>query len=281
MHEEGNVENTADTPGTRRHADDTLVAEYEVETRHRRVKTLDGIELDTLRMGKEPDKAVIICHGYAGNKNAVNLVALAEDMSRFYTVYTFDFRGHGLSGGKSTFYFMEVLDILAVVALARGDGNRRIGVMGFSMGGMAALRYAGIFGGLDSVIAVGVAGDIRKSYKPWALFLRFLLGSATGRALAKAIYDVKVDKAWKKAAPPSAVVGRIYPQPMTIIQGKDDRIFPLREARSLYRRARGNARFKSFDDFGHAEEGYDRELFAYLKSVLEDDFTAAADEERR
>jgi pimeloyl-ACP methyl ester carboxylesterase len=87
---------------------------------------------------------------------------------------------------------MEVLDILAVVKLAREDGNRRVGVIGFSVGGMAALRYAGIFAGLDSVIAVGVTGDIRNCRKPWALFLRFLLGNPAGRALAARIYDVKV-----------------------------------------------------------------------------------------
>jgi pimeloyl-ACP methyl ester carboxylesterase len=269
-----------DTYGRRRHINDTLIARYLVPKRRRRVKALDGIELDTLRMGQEPERAVIICHGFAGNKNSVNIVALAEDMSRFYTVYTFDFRGHGLSGGKSTFYYHEVLDLLAVAGLAGEEGNRRVGVIGFSMGGMAALRYAAIFGGLDSVIAVGVTGDIRRCRTFAARLLCFSLGNPVGRALVAWIYNVKVDREWKKAAPPEALMKLIYPQPLTIIQGKDDPFFTLQEARSLYEKASGKTRFRSYSDFGHADEGYDHVLFKYLKSVFDEDLAGRRGNER-
>ncbi|MBN2028127.1 MAG: alpha/beta fold hydrolase [Actinobacteria bacterium] len=266
------MEEFVDTYGRKRHIRDTLIARYKVRTKRRRIRTLDGIELDTLRMGEEPERAVIICHGFAGNKNSVNIVALAEDMSRFYTVYTFDFRGHGLSGGDSTFYYLEVLDLLAVVRRAIEDGNDKIGVIGFSMGGMVALRYAAIVGGLDSVIAVGVTGDIKKCRKPASMLLYLLLGNPLGRALVSWIYDIKVSRKWKEAAPPGDLMGLIYPQPLTIIQGKDDRFFSLEEAKELYSRAAGNARFKSYADFGHADEGYDHVLFKYLNSVLDEDF---------
>ncbi len=272
------MEEFVDTPGRKRHIRDTLIARYKVRTERRRIKTLDGIELDTLRMGEKPGRALVICHGFAGNKNSVNIVALAEDMSRFYTVYTFDFRGHGLSTGKSTFYYMEVLDLLAVVTAAIEDGNDKVGAIGFSMGGMVLLRYAAILGGLDSVISVGVTGDIRKTRKPAAWLLCLLLGNPIGRALVAWIYDIKVDKIWKDATPPAALMGLIYPQPLTIIQGRDDRFFSLEEAKALYEKAEGNARFKSYSDFGHADEGYDYVLFKYLKSVLDEDFAAGRTE---
>lgn len=261
-----------DTYGRRRHREDTLIARYKVQTTHGRIRTSDGVELDTLRMGTEPERAVIICHGFAGNKNSVNIVALAEDMSRFFTVYTFDFRGHGLSDGVSTFYYLEVLDILAMVRKAIEDGNRGVGMIGFSMGGMAALRYAGIFGGLDSVIAIGVTGDIRKCRTAGARWLRFLLGNPIGRALTSKIYGVKMDRAWKKATPPVDLIRCISPQPLTIVQGKDDYIFSLEEAKALHAKARGKTRFKSFSDFGHADEGYDHVLLKYIKSILDEDF---------
>lgn len=274
------MEEFVDTYGRKRHIRDTLIARYKVRTKRRRISTLDGTELDTLRMGEEPGRAVIICHGFAGNKNSVNIVALAEDMSRFYSVYTFDFRGHGLSSGRSTFYYLEVLDLLAVVRMAIEDGNDKIGVIGFSMGGMVALRYAAILGGLDSVIAVGVTGDVRKSRKPASMLLSFLLGNPLGRAIVSWIYDIKVDKKWKEATPPGALAGLIYPQPLTIIQGKDDRFFSLEDARGLYEHAGENARFKSYSDFGHADEGYDYVLFKYLNAVLDEDFTDSQEEKK-
>ncbi len=120
--------------------------------------------LHCLRMGREPERAVVLCHGFGGNKNIRDFVALAQDLSRFYTVYCFDFRGHGLSPGRSTFGYLEVNDLKAVVEMARRDGNRSVAALGFSMGGVVAIRYAALFGGLDSVAAISVPADIK--YRP-------------------------------------------------------------------------------------------------------------------
>lgn len=265
------MEAFVDTYGRRRHKDDTLVTSYAVPVLQRRVKTLDGVELDTLRMGAAPDRGVVVCHGFAGNKNTVNLVALAEDLSRFYTVYTFDFRGHGLSQGRSTFGYLEVMDLDAVLALAREDGNGFIGVIGFSMGGIALIRYAAFCRGLDSLIAVGVPADVRMACAPGSYTLRLMLGNPLGRALVRRLFNVRLDWIWRLAATPAYAVPLVAPQPLTIIQGKDDYIFEPDQARELYRLAGGEARLKLYDDFGHADEGYNHLFLRYVNSVLQED----------
>jgi pimeloyl-ACP methyl ester carboxylesterase len=176
---------------------------YTLPVLSRTVETGDGISLDTVRLGPEPGRGVILCHGFGGNKNIRDFVALAQDLSRMYTVYTFDFRGHGLSPGRCTFGYREVSDLAALVELARDDGNRLIAAIGFSMGGVVAMRYAALYGGLDSVTAISVPADVRSAQAPGARLIRLLMSNPLGRAISRFRYGVRVDKSWKLQAPPA------------------------------------------------------------------------------
>jgi pimeloyl-ACP methyl ester carboxylesterase len=248
-----------------------MFAAYTVPTLARTVDTEDGITLHCVRLGEEPQRALVLCHGFGGNKNIRDFVALAQDLSRLFTVYTFDFRGHGLSTGRSTFGYLEIYDLKAVLEMARRDGNRSLGVIGFSMGGVAAIRYAALYGGLDSVTAISVPADVHTARAPGARLIRLLLGNTLGRAMAARRYGVKVDRSWKRQAPPASLVHLIRPQPLTIIQGEDDFIFEVEGARELKRRAGDGCRLKTFPDFGHAEQGYGPRLVEYLLEVCGDD----------
>ena len=251
--------------------ENVMFAAYTLPTLRRPVKTGDGVYLDTLRLGREPGRGVILCHGFGGNKNIRNFVALAQELSQLFTVYTFDFRGHGISPGRSTFGYLEVSDLAAVVEMARSDGNRSLAVLGFSMGGVVAMRYAALYGGLDSVIAISVPADLGSARAPGARLIRLLMGNPVGRAVAGIRYGVKVDRSWKRQAPPVSLVHLIAPQPLTIIQGEDDYIFEVEQARELQRRAGDNCRLKTFPTFGHAEQGYGPEFLRYVVEVLEED----------
>jgi pimeloyl-ACP methyl ester carboxylesterase len=251
--------------------EDVMFAAYTLPVTRRCVETEDGSLLDTLRLGGESGRGVILCHGFGGNKNIRNFVALAQELSQRFTVYTFDFRGHGISPGRSTFGYLEIYDLKAIVDMAREDGNRRVAVIGFSMGGMVAMRYAAIFGGLDSVTAISVPADLATARAPGARFLRLLMSNPLGRAYAARRYKVKVDKTWKLQAPPACLVRLIAPQPLTIIQGEDDFVFEVEQAQELKRRAGDGCRLKTFPRFGHAESGYGTVLLAYLLEVLEED----------
>jgi len=248
-----------------------MFAAYTVPAREYALACEDGTPIHALRLGREPARAVVMCHGFGGNKNIRDFVALAQDLSLRYTVYTFDFRGHGLSPGRSTFGYRETQDLHAVARLAREEGNRRLAVVGFSMGGVVAMRYAALHGGLDAVVAISVPADIASARAPGARLIRALLGNPLGRMAAARRYGVRVSGEWKKQAAPADLVRLIVPQPLTIIQGEDDFIFEVEQAHELARRAGDGCRLKTFPAFGHAEQGYGPRLVEYLLEVLEED----------
>jgi len=65
---------------------------------------------------------------------------------------TFDFRGHGRSGGVSTLGDKEIKDIDVAVGYARELGYQRVATVGFSMGASIVLRHAGLIGDVNAVV---------------------------------------------------------------------------------------------------------------------------------
>ena len=60
------------------------------------VTTGDGVRLSGTRIGSmEP--AVVLCHGFSGWHRKPRPVLFADALARWFTVYGFDFRGHGES----------------------------------------------------------------------------------------------------------------------------------------------------------------------------------------
>jgi pimeloyl-ACP methyl ester carboxylesterase len=245
---------------------------YTLPGLRRSVITEDGQYLDTLRLGPDTQEAVVICHGFGGNKNISGLVDFAEDLARRYRIYTFDFRGHGLSPGACTFGYLEALDVKAVLQMVREDGHGSVGAVGFSMGGVALLRYASSNPGLASIITISVPADIRKSRAPGARLIRRQMGNPISRALASRRYKVKIDRRWKRSRPPMGALAGV--KPLTIIHGEDDYVFEPEQALELARNCPGS-RLHILPAFGHAEQGYGPELVRLVLQVLKEDFTAA------
>src|SRR6266508_2589559 len=114
------------------------------------VRTSDGVDLVGTRLGgAEP--ALVVCHGFSGWHRKVRPARFAEVLSRWFSVYGFDFRGHGLSGGETTFGAREIHDVAAVLALAREDGHASVGTLGASMGGVSVIRHAALLGATGTV----------------------------------------------------------------------------------------------------------------------------------
>ena len=81
-----------------------------------------------------------------------------ERFNRHAGVVTFDFRGHGRSGGLSTLGDKEIDDLDVAVRYARELGYQRVATVGFSMGGSVVLRHAALRGGVDAVVSVSGPG---------------------------------------------------------------------------------------------------------------------------
>ena len=109
-----------------------------------RAQTPDGLSLAVERFG-EGERAVVFAHGGGQTRHAWDATARAV-AARGWSAYTYDLRGHGESDfAPDGVYAVDdfVGDVGAVAALA----GRPAVFVGASLGGNAALLYAGERGG--------------------------------------------------------------------------------------------------------------------------------------
>ncbi len=96
-----------------------------------------------LRKQKQKDEAVILAHGFSTHKDMFLFQEMSAMFHRFYDVLTFDFRGHGESGGLFSWTSHEARDLHAVISFAEKQGYKKVGLIGFSLGAAATLIEAG------------------------------------------------------------------------------------------------------------------------------------------
>ncbi len=104
-----------------------------------RTKTKEGVG-----KSKGSDKAIIMCHGFSGDKDTDGrFPAAAEEFARQgFGVLRFDFGGCGESYDAPILIKRQEEDLKAALGFMRSRGYRRFGLLGFSMGGLIALKGA-------------------------------------------------------------------------------------------------------------------------------------------
>lgn len=172
---------------------------------------------------------------------------------------SFDFRGHGGATGFSTVGDLEALDVDAAVAALRQLGYPRVVTVGFSMGGSAVLRHAGLSGGLtehppDAVAAVSTGARWFCRDTPALRRLGWLVGTRAGRLALRLAWGVRVSPAGWQVVPasPAEVVGRIA-VPLLLVHGAADACIPVLHVHELAAASGGHARVRVLAGFGHAE----------------------------
>lgn len=181
---------------------------------------------------------MILCHGLSTNRTELQDIAL-ELRRRGYGVLLFDFRGHGESGGScTTVGLREVNDILGAVEFLcmRPEVDLdRIGILGVSMGGAAAIMAAAICPTLRWIVADCPFATLEQAlqsafeafvHAPGWLFARPVVAFAqlfTGAHVT----DVK----------PVECIGAIAPRPVLLIHGYDDGLVHAANSEQLYRAA--------------------------------------------
>ena len=131
----------------------------------------DGIQLKGWWIpASNPDQAtIILCHGQNGSMDGDIWQAKMLNTANF-NVLMFDMRGHGQSGGNYvTLGMREVLDLRAAVNFVRQTHNtQRIGVLGFSMGSLVAIRHAAeASSSIICLVLDGVTGDVHETMTRW------------------------------------------------------------------------------------------------------------------
>ncbi len=183
------------------------------------------------------DRTIVICSGANGSLDADVPVAPWLRAAGF-NVLLFDWRGHGRSEGQLvTLGCDERYDLIAAVEFAKSQGARRVGVLGFSMGGAVALATAAVYQDIDVVVAdspfihlvSAVAGGlIERQVGPGFAYLLARLFLITACLRTRRNLFIIDPVRW---------IGRIAPRPLLLMFGEQDVISPTAEVNLLLVRA--------------------------------------------
>jgi uncharacterized protein len=119
------------------------------------LKTVDGFDLKGWYLPSRNGAAVIVLHGYGGNR--LEVLGRAEMLARRgYGVLLYDERASGESGGARTYGWLDAQDVSLALNYLQNKAKidpRRIGILGFSIGGQIALRAASQFDQISAIVA--------------------------------------------------------------------------------------------------------------------------------
>jgi pimeloyl-ACP methyl ester carboxylesterase len=236
------------------------------------LRTADGVRLDAAHDPGPGDLAIVIAHGFTGTWRRPATRRVADVFSERAGVISFDFRGHGRSGGASTVGDREVLDVKAAVDWARELGYARMATVGFSMGASIVVRHAGLHSGLSAVVAI--SGPSRWYYKGTVQMRRvhWIIEQPLGRLVSRMVLRTRISNGgWPVVPePPDALVAHIAPVPLLVVHGDADHYFPVEHGERLYEAAAEPKELWLERGYGHAENAATPELLIRVRDwVLE------------
>ena len=232
----------------------------------------------TLRAWYAPGRAgfgaVVLLHGVGSNRTSM-LSRLRFLHARGYAVLAPDFQAHGESPGEHvTFGARESLDALASVQFLRNSApNERLGLIGVSMGGAAALVGPKPLD-VDAMVLESVYPTLRDAVsdrlKVW-LGPAGLLGPAIAPILIGVVGpEIGVDADHLRPIERIASVR----EPVLMLAGSDDQYTPIEESLALFARIKSPKRFWEVYGAGHvdlhdfAPADYERVVGAFLAEQL-------------
>ena len=174
-----------------------------------------------------PAPAVVLAHGLGEAKHCYTNAARALCTAGIHTLLV-DLRGHGESGARgSTLGLREPDDIIAAVHLLRQRGDvdsRRIGVLGFSLGGTAAIQAAAR---CDHVHAVAVDSPFATLYDQTCSVIRrrYSLPACVFGRIAALLYRIGYGDSMHTVSAEQAAcsLGR---RPLLLVSGDQDQTVP-------------------------------------------------------
>jgi fermentation-respiration switch protein FrsA (DUF1100 family) len=227
--------------------------------------TEDGVAIDAIHLPSlegSRDLAIVVAHGFTLSWQRPSVWRVANRFNQMAGVVTFDFRGHGRSGGLSTVGDLEINDLDVAVAYARELGYQRIAAVGFSMGASVVLRHAGLIGGLDAVVSVSGPGRWYYRGTERMRWVHRAVERRLGRVFTRQVLKTRISsQGWKLIpVPPAEAAARISPVPLLIVHGDQDLYFPPEHAHQLYAAAREPKELWLLPGMGHAESACSQEL---------------------
>jgi pimeloyl-ACP methyl ester carboxylesterase len=236
----------------------------------RTIVTDDGVPIDAAHLPGDKDICIVLAHGFTQSWQRPVVWKVATRLNEFGGVVTFDFRGHGRSGGVSTMGDKEIKDVDVAVGYARELGYRHVATIGFSMGASAVLRQAGLIGHVDAVVSVSGPGRwYYRGTRPMRL-VHLAIEHRVGRMATKAIMKTRISKGkWDPVPlPPDDAAALVAPIPLLIVHGDKDQFFPVDHAERIYAAANEPKELWIVPGFGHAERGTGPQLIRRIGQWL-------------
>jgi fermentation-respiration switch protein FrsA (DUF1100 family) len=226
------------------------------------------------------ENTVLVCHGLGANKS--NQLFMARQLvPGGFNVLAFDFRAAGESGGQlSTFGDLERRDVLGAVKWLRENRSKqsqKIFGVGASMGGSAliaaaaddsdegrAINAVATYAAYDSL--EGLAQSVTKNY-----FLPPLgwLVMKVGVPLASVQTGADL-----RSFSPAKLAGEMWPRPLLLIHGVQDRIISFEHAQRLYQGASLPKYYLWLEKGDHndvlGDEGAARAVLRFFKTAKEE-----------
>jgi pimeloyl-ACP methyl ester carboxylesterase len=218
--------------------------------------TDDGVPIDTAYLPQDSDLAIVLAHGFTLSWQRPAVWRIATRLNQLAGVISFDFRGHGRSGGLSTLGDKEVQDLDVAVRYARELGYQRVAAVGFSMGASIVLRYGGLVGGgLDAVASVSSPGWWYYRGTERMRRVHVAVEHRLGRLIAKRALNTRISsEPWDPVpVPPDQAAARIPGIPLLVVHGDQDPYFPVEHAQQIFRAAHDPKELWLLPGYGHAE----------------------------
>ncbi len=237
----------------------------------------------------DPYEAVLLLHGYSGSIDP-DLVEYGPFLRRTAGLLGLDFRGHGGSDdGPSTFGMLEVEDVAGALAWLGERGITRVGLVGISMGGIAAIASVAILGDGSLQAADADPDRTRATIDPPRPRIVAVVADSTTpsvevpvanrlrgparRFIAARLFDAAARTlgADIRATEPARVIGLVEPVPLLLIHGEADTTVPIEEARRLVALAGPNTDHwfvpgaEHSQAHGVAPEDYERRASDFLR----------------
>ena len=222
-----------------------------------------------------PRDAIIICHGFAMNRN--ELLDLAHSLrERGHAVLVFDLRAHGDSeGDRSTIGLREADDIGAAIGFLKGRAELAglpIGVAGISMGAAAALLAAARH---SDIAAVAADSSFATLHDIAANGLKLIYGIPRTPLTSLVVrFGELFSRSRIRYNRPIDAVAEIAPRPVLIVHAVEDRLIPVADAEALYAAAGEPKELWLVPEidhacaFLHAPDEYTRRIDAFFRKWL-------------
>ncbi|HEX4337009.1 MAG TPA: alpha/beta fold hydrolase [Polyangiaceae bacterium] len=230
------------TPVVRPPAEPLLAAMQDVS-----FATKDGLTLRGWYIPSKNRRAVLLAHGYRGNRASM-LPDARILAARGYGVLLFDLRAHGESDGdKTTYGDEERRDVSAAVDLLSSEpdvNGDQIGALGFSAGSSAVAMDAAEDPRIRAIVLEGATTSMKDACIDdggrfsWFTFVPALLGMSLAGVNVGSVQNA--DAASKFA-----------PRPLLVVHGESDPAISPKRAKTIFDADTGPKRLWLIPGAGH------------------------------